>query len=173
MNNIDFTQLAKWLMYGAAMFLGYSALQFAVGFITAWVEDMQEEAAALEEVKRMNYFPRLRYYPANLQRFATIHNGRILDILDLGRDEEDNSQYYYLHVARLSGECGSMLVQAKGDTLTNLRYSNNRVAQALVAKCETYVHLIDLTVMLRMFVARVMSSEPQEQETSPVVESED
>jgi hypothetical protein len=132
---------------------------FASGFINAWLEDMRNEQTALTEIASMTYFPRLRVFPENLRRFATLHNVRILDVLFLGTDDENGTDYYYIHGHTLTSPCCAMLVkQTREGTIRNLTYSNNRVAATLVAKCSAYVHDTSLASMLSMFVARVTAS---------------
>ena len=156
MNSNEFI---KWFALGAAAAAGYCVFSVLVGFVQAVIDDIHEQAAALTDIERMNYFPRLRHIPENLRRFATIHNMRLLDVLDLGPDKETGDNYYYLHGQILPGLCVSMLVkQERGGKLHSLSFTNNRVAAALVAKCENYVHNTQLTVMLSMFVARVTAS---------------
>lgn len=174
MNDFPGYELAKWLMLGAIAGLGFQLTRFAFYSVLEAVTAKIEEYEALQEIANTHYFPRVRSYPENLKRFATIHNGRVLDVLDLG--VEDGYQWYYVHVGYHTGECGSMLIKMKGDVLANMHYSRNRVAQALVDRCEKYVHSVDLVVMLHMFVQRVMNSdvpERQEPETVPSTESED
>jgi hypothetical protein len=156
MNSSEFS---KWFIAGIAAAAGYNVFSILVGFINAWQKSTHDEKVALTEIASMTYFPRLRVFPDNLRRFATLHNVRILDVLFLGNDDETSTIYYYIHGHTPTFPCCAMLVkQTQEGTIQNLTYSDNRVAAALVAKCSEYVHDISQSSMLSMFVARVMTS---------------
>jgi hypothetical protein len=143
------------LIAGAVLCLVFTAY----GIIRAWVVDMLETQAAMDEIAAMSYFPRIRAYPEMVKRFAAIHNARILDMLDLGLEPDNGDHYYYLHVSQPGLTCASMLIKRNGDTIALLHHNENSVAQALVNKCCEYVHDTTTMGLMLMFATRVMNSD--------------
>jgi hypothetical protein len=152
------------LIAGAAL----CAVCFIYGFIKAWVSDILDTQAALDEIESTNYFPRIRVYPEIIKRFAAIHNARILDMLDLGVEPDSGDHYYYLHITQPGAACASMLIKRGGDnTISLMHHRENRVAQALVNKCSDYVHDTAVTSLMIMFATRIMNSDMPSEGNSP------
>jgi hypothetical protein len=168
-------ELFRWFIAGIVAAAGYAVFSIVVDVISIWLEERKDEQAALAEIENITYFPRLRVFPENLRRFATLHNVHILDVLSLGTDDESGAGYYYIHGNTPTCICCAMLVkQTKKGRIQNLTYGDNHVAAALVAKCSAYVHVTSDISMLSMFVARVMTShdktDKQESITDDIVE---
>jgi hypothetical protein len=152
MNNNEFL---KWFAFGVVV----CATWFMYGFIKAWVTDVIETQQALDEIKGYNHFPRVKNYPQMIKRFAAIHNARILDMLDLGIEQDNGDHYFYLHVTQPGLACNDMLVRTNGENVVLLRHEENRVSRALISRCNLYVHDTQLDQMVIMFANRIMNSD--------------
>lgn len=174
MNNIDFTSLAKWLMYGAVVFLGWSLLQVATGFIEAWQADMREEEACIAEIRGPGHFREIDT-PDTIARYISArYDAIVLNTYALGTD--GGTKYFYVHTRRtltpsftdvMTGRnrCSGMLI--KHDTSGvwhTMEPGTNRVAIALLEECNKQAHTMESISSLLTFVINSVCTEAEQRQ---------